>query len=88
MNLESSAEKNCIHANNQSENNYVDANGDMKRIQIRSFLLLTFALISSADVFAQVPTPAHVVIVIEENHDCTHAAEEILAAQIIRDRIL
>jgi hypothetical protein len=43
----------------------------MKSYQIQLFLLLTFALISSAGVFAQVPTPAHVVIVIEENHDYT-----------------
>lgn len=36
---------------------------------IRFQHLFLYALVSSAELFAQVPTPAHVVIVIEENHD-------------------
>ena len=42
----------------------------MKILQIHLFVLIFFALISS-DALAQVPSPAHVVIVIEENHDYT-----------------
>jgi phosphatidylinositol-3-phosphatase len=41
----------------------------MKKCQIRYYLLPTFLFVSWTAVFAYVPSPKHVVIVIEENHN-------------------